>query len=134
MASRDTEAARSLMEHVPEGYRNVERYRVQCDTYDALCARGVVDRDGAPRVRAALARVLGVGDDDAMAACRSVGTRTRCTRRGSRSTSSTRARSWTRSRWPTPRAWRAATGTSSARTRAATRRCCARGVSSCTRR
>ena len=65
MASRDTEAARSLMEHVPEGYRNVERYRVQCDTYDALCARGVVDRDGAPRVRAALARVLGVEDDDA---------------------------------------------------------------------
>lgn len=62
MASKDTEGARSLMAQLPDGYRNTDRYRQQCDMYDALCATGVVTRDGSSGLRSVVARILGVDD------------------------------------------------------------------------
>ena len=58
MASGDVAAALTLLDLLPEDFRNVAAYRRQCRTYDALCRTGVVERTGLTEVRASLARIL----------------------------------------------------------------------------
>lgn len=58
MAMSDIETATTLMNLLPSNYRNVDKYRAQCLTYDSLCKDGIVERECIMEVRARLADIL----------------------------------------------------------------------------
>ena len=59
MGTGDTATARTLLDQCPEEYKRVRRYRRQLDTFDTLCARGIIDRRDTLDVRVFLADIVG---------------------------------------------------------------------------
>ena len=64
MVAHDTRTAKTLMAHVPKGYRNVDAYRRQCDAYDALCGEGILRRPETLLLRRRIAQVLDDREDE----------------------------------------------------------------------
>lgn len=58
MTDRDVSTAQTLLDQIPRRYRNAETYRTQCNTFDALCKQGVIQREGTEVVRQRLSDIL----------------------------------------------------------------------------
>ncbi len=58
MSTWDVQTALALIELLPADYRNASAYRRQCLAYDALCRKGVLQRNGLSGLRATLAGIL----------------------------------------------------------------------------
>lgn len=58
MDNGDVSTALTLIDLLPDNFRNVSDYRRQCAVYDALCRNGVVERAGLVQMRRCLSEIL----------------------------------------------------------------------------
>ena len=58
MENGDVTSALTLIELLPDDYKNVAEYKRQCAMYDALCKNGVVERAGLVQMRRCLSEIL----------------------------------------------------------------------------
>ena len=82
LAEKDVDAARTLLDSCPEGYKRVSKYRKQCTLYTHMCDTGLVRRGHTHDLRACLAELC---EEDA-ASLTWVGTRTPSLGKGIRAT------------------------------------------------